>query len=133
MNAYLNWLQNLPLSVWVAESESLWAYPLMLFLHALGMGLAAGVVFALGVMLIGGTARPSAVRVVVKIFWLGFWIHFVSGTLLFAAAATRPGHNVAYYVKLTLIAVGLLLLTRLRRTINGSAPPATRTRITTLA
>ena len=40
--AFLEWLQQLPYSVWMNESSSLWAFPMFLFMHTLGMSIVAG-------------------------------------------------------------------------------------------
>jgi len=37
MTSYLEWLQDLPVSMWIAGSESLLSFPLILFLHSIGM------------------------------------------------------------------------------------------------
>jgi len=53
MASYLEWLQDLPFSMWIAGSESLLSFPLVLFLHSVGMGLSAGSAFILGMRLVG--------------------------------------------------------------------------------
>src|SRR5262249_23129879 len=60
MASYLEWLQDLPFSMWIAGSESLLSFPLVLFLHSVGMGLSAGSAFILGMRLVG-VGRPLPV------------------------------------------------------------------------
>ena len=44
--AVLRWIQDLPISAAIAESDSLWwGYAWWLFVHAVGMGLTAGIGF----------------------------------------------------------------------------------------
>src|SRR5205823_1731457 len=70
MASYLEWLQDLPFPMWIAGSESLWSFPFVLFLHAIGMGLSVGAAFVVCMRLVG-VGRPlpvSSLRVFFKIF-----------------------------------------------------------------
>ena len=121
MASYLEWLQDLPLSMWIAGSESLLSFPLILFLHSLGMGLSAGSAFVVCMRLVG-VGRPlpvSSLRVFFKIFWGGFFLNLVTGSLLFAAHATTTGFIPMYYLKLALIAAGMVLSLPIRKFVDG--------------
>jgi len=121
MASYLEWLQDLPFSMWIAGSESLLSFPLVLFLHSVGMGLSAGTAYVVCMRLVG-VGRPlpvSSLRVLFKIFWGGFFLNLVTGSILFAAHATTTGYVPMYYAKLTLIAVGMLLSVPIRRFVDG--------------
>jgi len=121
MASYLEWLQDLPLSMWIAGSESLLSFPLILFLHSLGMGLSAGSAFVVCMRLVG-VGRPlpvSSLRVLFKIFWGGFFLNLVTGSLLFAAHATTTGYIPMYYIKLALIAAGMVLSLPIRKFVDG--------------
>jgi len=121
MASYLEWLQDLPLSMWIAGSESLLSFPLILFLHSIGMGLSAGSPFVICMRLVG-VGRPlpvSSLRVLFKIFWGGFFLNLVTGSLLFAAHATTTGYIPMYYIKLALIAAGMVLSLPIRKFVDG--------------
>ena len=121
MASYLEWLQDLPLSMWIAGSESLLSFPLILFLHSIGMGLSAGSAFVICMRLVG-VGRPlpvSSLRVFFKIFWGGFFLNLVTGSLLFAAHATTTGFIPMYYMKLALIAAGMVLSLPIRKFVDG--------------
>jgi hypothetical protein len=123
MASYLEWLQDLPFSMWIAGSESLLSFPLVLFLHSVGMGLSAGTAYVVCMRLVG-VGRPlpvSSLRVLFKIFWGGFFLNLVTGSILFAAHATTTGYVPMYYAKLTLIAVGMVLSVPIRRFVDGAA------------
>ena len=123
MASYLEWLQDLPFSMWIAGSESLLSFPLVLFLHSVGMGLSAGSAFILGMRLMG-VGRPlpvSSLRIFPKIFWAGFFLNLVTGSILFAAHATSTGYIPMYYLKLALIAVGVVLSVPIRTFVDGDA------------
>ena len=55
--AFLEWLQRLQFSVWMNQSSSLWAFPMFLFMHTLGMSVVAG-----GSAAIGRAAGPLAAK-----------------------------------------------------------------------
>jgi hypothetical protein len=121
MDPFLEWLQSLSLPTWIAESDSIWSFPTVLFVHAVGMGLTAGIIFVVGLRLLG-VGRPlplSSVRVLFKIFWVGFFVNLITGSLLFAAHATSTGHVPVYYAKLVLIAIGLVLVYPMQKFVNG--------------
>lgn len=121
MESYLIWLQNLPLSVWITESESIWGYPFVLFLHAVGMGLAAGLAFFIDLRLLGlGQPLPvSSLRNLFTIFWGGFVLNAASGTILFMAAAASTGYVPIYYAKLILIFFGVLTMLPIRAFVDS--------------
>ena len=121
MASYLEWLQDLSFPAWIAGSESLWSFPFVLFLHAIGMGLSAGSAYVICLRLVG-VGRPlpvSSLRVFFKIFWSGFFLNLVTGSILFAAHATTTGYIPMYYAKLTLIAVGMVLSVPIRTFVDG--------------
>jgi hypothetical protein len=123
MESYFEWLRSLPTSVYISESESLLAYPLVLFLHSVGMAMSVGVVSVVALRLLGlaDMVRLSSLRVLFRIFWGAFLLNLVTGSLLFAAAATSIGYSQMYYAKLTLIVIGLILSVPLRRFVDGDA------------
>lgn len=123
MESYFEWLRALPTSVYISESESLLAYPLVLFLHSVGMAVSVGVAAVVALRLLGlaDMVRVSSLRVLFRIFWGAFLLNLVTGSLLFAAAATTIGYSQMYYAKLTLIAIGLMLSVPLRRFVDGNA------------
>jgi hypothetical protein len=123
MASYLEWLQDLPLSMWIAGSESLLSFPLVLFLHSVGMGMSAGSAFIVAMRLVG-VGRPlpvSSLRIFFKIFWAGFFLNLVTGSILFAAHATTTGYIPMYYMKLALIAAGVVLSFPIRTFVDGES------------
>ena len=122
--AVLEWIQNLPISTSIAESDSLWwGYAWWLFVHALGMGLTAGLGFIVSLRLLGvGRQIPiSSFRILFRLFWIGFYLNLLSGTLLFMTDATGVARVWELYAKLVCLGLALALMTRLRRFVD-SAP-----------
>ena len=70
LDPFLLWLESTSLSTWVREEPSIYAFPLILSLHTIGLGFVAGInaVIALRILGVGGsipiasqcspTARP---------------------------------------------------------------------------
>jgi hypothetical protein len=87
------------------------------------MGLTAGVMFMICLRLVGiGRPLPvSSMRVLFRIFWGGFVLNAITGSLLFAAHATITGNQPIYYAKLSLIAVGVVLAFPLQHFVHGDA------------
>jgi len=117
MDTFLRWLEATPLSVWIRESTSVFAYPTFLSAHAIGMGLAAGINAAIALHLLGvGSRIPSTeLRRFVPFMWFGFWLNFASGLILLIGYPTKALTNPVFYLKLTLIAVAMVLLVRISR------------------
>ena len=133
MESFLTWLQNLPLSLWVAESDSIWGYAFLLFVHSLGMGLTAGLAFVICLRLLGvGRSIPvSSLRVLFRLFWIGFVLNLISGGILFMTNATGDARVPVLYVKFVLLGLGVFALSRLRGFIDsersdGAVPPSVR-------
>ena len=131
----LAWIKNLPLSTAIAGSDSIWwGYAWWLFVHAVGMGLTAGIAFivCLRVLGVGRQIPLSSFRVLFRVFWMGFAVNLLSGVILFMTDATGIARVWELYAKLACLAVALGLLSRLRRFIDsdqsdGPIPPTART------
>jgi len=121
--AVLQWIQDLPISAAIAESDSLWwGYAWWLFVHAVGMGLTAGIGFIVCLRLLGvGQQIPlSSLRVLFRLFWVGFYLNLVSGTLLFMTDATGIARVWELYAKLVCLAFALIAMSRLRRVVDST-------------
>ena len=121
MDPVLRWIESSALSVWTRESTSLLAYPAILSAHAIGMAMAVGVNMALALRLVGAASAIPAgeLRRYAGVAWIGFVLNTVSGLMLLVAYPTKALTNPVFYLKLSLIAVGLGLFiavnTRLER------------------
>lgn len=111
------WLESTALSLWLVESPSVFAFPLVLALHTIGLGLLVGLNAALDFRLLGGAAHiPVAeFRRFLPVMWAGFWLNAVSGVLLLIAYPAKALTNPVFYLKLLLIGVAVGILVALRR------------------
>jgi hypothetical protein len=138
IDPFLLWLEATPLSQWVVGSPSMFAFPGILALHAIGMGLAAGLSAALDLRILGvARGMPLAeFRRFQPILWFGFWLNAVSGVLLLIGYPTKALTNPVFYLKLLLIAVGMALVIRIGRQVFDETPravPASPQRLRRLA
>lgn len=118
----MDWLASLEQSAvatWVRESESIWAYPTILTLHTIGLGLLVGSHVVLSLRLLGAapTLPVSPLLFLFRVMWIGFWLNAASGVALFIADATTFARQGIFYVKLGLILLGLGNARLLQRTL----------------
>jgi hypothetical protein len=125
LNSFLLWLEATSLSTWVRESTSVFAFPAILSVHAIGMGLAVGVNVAMAVRLLGFApgVPPHELRRFAPIMWLGFWMNAASGVLLFLGYPTKALTNPVFYMKMSLIAVGMWLYVLMARQLAPDGTP----------
>jgi hypothetical protein len=116
---FLMWLEGLSFSRWIASSTSIWAYPSVLTLHTIGMGLLVGTIVVVDLRILGiAPVIPLApMESCLPVVWVGFWLNALSGTTLFIAGATRHAVNPFFYIKMTCIALGVVNIQLLRRRV----------------
>jgi hypothetical protein len=114
-------LENSGFGSWLRESPSIWAYPAVLTLHTVGLGVLVGANAVLDLRLLGwGRQIPlAALERLFPAMWIGFWVNALSGVALFVADATTKGTTWIFLSKLALIVVGVVVLLSLRRTVYG--------------
>jgi hypothetical protein len=105
--------------MWLHESGSLWGYPLILFLHTVGLSTLVGINSAIDLRLLGfGTGIPlKSFDRTFRIMWAGFTLNAATGCLLFIVDANKHASNPAFYVKLLFVVLGLVTLTRIRKKV----------------
>jgi len=124
MVSVLAWIESTALSQWVVGA--LFAFPVILTLHAIGMGVAVGLSAVLDLRILGvaRTIPLAELRRYLPILWFGFWLNAVSGVLLLIGYPTKALTNPVFYLKLSLIGAGMVLLSRIaRRVFTVGEPP----------
>ena len=117
--AFSVWLENSGVGVWTRESPSIWAYPTVLTLHTIGLGVLVGANAIIDLRLLGFAPRlplPSLAPLY-RLMWAGFAINAITGVLLFAANATTKSTQPVFYVKLALIAAALVITAAIRNAV----------------
>lgn len=128
MNNFLLWLEATAPSTWVRESTSVFAFPTILSVHAIGMGLAVGVNVAIALRLLGFAAGvpPRELLRFAPVMWIGFWLNAASGLVLLLGYPTKAFTNPVFYLKLTLIALGMWLYVVMTRRLTSESRPSAR-------
>ena len=126
MHAFLEALQNSAFSGWVVGSNSIWAYPMILTMHTVGLGIVVGAAAVLDMRLLGvGPGIPLAeMERVFPLFWTGFTINLISGVMLFISEAADKATQPVFIIKLSLIAIGVAVTARIRRVMFRSGAAA---------
>jgi hypothetical protein len=118
---FLAWLENLPFSMWVLQSGSIWAYPTILTVHTIGMGMVAGLIGVIDLRLLG-IAPMVPIRPLERLYpfiWSAFGINALTGTILLIADATTKLTNPDFYVKMVFIFFGVWVLALMRKKVFG--------------
>ena len=112
----LNWLESLPLAVWVHESPSIWAQPTVMTLHTMGMGVLVGATWVLDLRLLGISRNIplSAFRWVFRAVAISLVVNVVTGVLLFMARASLWGTAFPFLIKILLVVASAATLLPLR-------------------
>jgi hypothetical protein len=134
LDPFLIWLESTALSQWVVGSTSMFAFPGILALHAIGMGFAAGIGVAIDLRVLGvAPGVPlTEMRRFLPVLWAGFWLNAVSGVLLLVGYPTKALTNPVFYLKLLLITVAMVLVRRISAGFD-TAPPRLQRQFATLS
>jgi hypothetical protein len=116
---FLKSLEQLPLSVWVRESGSIWAFPTVLLLHTLGMAMVAGANAMIDIALLGFWPK-MALRPLERLYplmWVGLAVNAITGTLLLLQDASTKLINPDFYIKMAFVLAGAVILYRMRNQV----------------
>src|SRR6185369_13109516 len=119
MTQWLATLEATAFATWLRESSTIWAYPAVLTLHTVGLGLLVGANWILDLRLLGLFARIPLAELSksFRIMWIGFWVNAISGAMLFAADATTKGSTMLFMGKLGFVALGVVIIMLIKRRV----------------
>ena len=111
MMGFLARLEQSGFATWARESGSLFAYPSILFLHTIGMGLVAGISALIDLRILGCADEIplTGMRRLFPYMWAGFYLNALTGIVLFILDATTKAINPVFYTKMAFIAVAVVL------------------------
>jgi hypothetical protein len=107
---FLRSLEQSGFSSWVRESPSPLAYPLVLFLHTVGLGFLVGSSMVIDLRVLG-FSKDLPLQPMKKFFpimYAGFWVNALSGMVLLLIDATSMLTNTLFYIKIGFIALAVL-------------------------
>ena len=122
--SFLEWLQGTWVGLLVAES--LWGYPLLETIHAIGMAMLIGALGLINLRVLGYKPELPVMGTadLLPLAWLGFTLNAISGTLLFTSDAVRFFDSYTFRVKMVLIVLGGINAALLGRRIFRDAAGA---------
>ena len=112
MGSLVGQIDQSGVAIWIRESGVLYGYPLILFLHTLGLSTLVGLSSAINLRLLG-VASGIPLASLDRLFWLmwaGLALTAATGILLFVADATRHASNPAFLVKLIFVLLAVTVL-----------------------
>jgi len=104
-------------SIWIRESSSVFAFPSVLLLHTIGMGVVVGINAGIDLRILGiAPALPLApMERFLPVLWVGFWVNAATGLVLLLVDATTKLTNPDFYVKMVFIALAVINLHLLKK------------------
>jgi len=121
MKEFLESIQYSEFGLWVAGGDTIFAFPMILVLHTVGLGIVVGVsaIVSFRVLGVARNLPLSDLRGAFRIIWWGFALNATTGVVLFIAAAADKAYQKIFYVKLALIVLALLTMSRIRHGVFG--------------
>jgi hypothetical protein len=113
-----DWIEHTDLSLWISGSSML-AFPTILTVHVLGTGFLAGTGSAIALRILGVARQVplGLLDVFYPIMWVALAANAVSGTLLLIGYPYKAFTNPLFYVKLSLIALAIYLVVKIRNDV----------------
>jgi hypothetical protein len=117
--SFLVWLEQLRFSQWLNESSSIWAYPMFLFMHTLGLSIVAGGAAMIDFAILGLWPKTpiKPLERLYPVIWVGFGINLVTGVSMLMKDATTKGINIDFWIKMAFVLTGTALLPVMRKRI----------------
>ncbi len=117
MDPFLLWIEEGALTTFLRETNSVFVFPAMLVLHAVGMALLVGTHIVVSLRILGLAARVplSSLGPFVPLCWIGFGVNVFSGVLLLIAYPTKALTNPLFYAKMSLVVLALIVFTKINK------------------
>ncbi len=114
----LTWLENTAYSQWILTGLTGW--PLVLSMHAIGLAIAVGMVFAMNLRLLGLYTSISigSTKTLLNFAWIGIALNIFSGFSLFMTQASYYVTSPPFLVKITAIILGIVVLVITQKTLS---------------
>jgi len=106
----LMWLENTAYAQWILTGLTGW--PLVLSMHAVGLAIAVGMIFAMNLRILGlyRTIPMGTVHKLLNFAWIGIGLNIFSGFSLFMTQASYYVTSPSFLVKISAIIAGIVLL-----------------------
>jgi hypothetical protein len=124
MSDFFLWIEGLGYSTFVRESGSLWAFPMFLFMHTLGMAILVGSAAMIDFALLGLWPRKAPIKPLVKLYplmWTAFGVNLFTGVSIFMKDANSYGRNFDFYMKIGFVICAVFVMRRIQKTVFTDA------------
>jgi hypothetical protein len=116
----LDWLAHTQYAEWVNQS---WGWPFALTIHAFGTATVVGLMFIIGLRLLGlfQTIPYSALNKLIPLIWIAVACQILSGITLWM---TKPAQYLAdgmFEVKITFLLIAIVVMWHFHKTIRQEA------------
>jgi hypothetical protein len=113
----LEWLAGSPFAMWVDES---WGWPLALTVHALGMAIVVGLMFIIGLRLLGAfpTIPYTSLGRLIPLIWIAVVFQAISGFTLWVTKPAQYLGDVMFDTKFALVIVASIAMVYFHVTYN---------------
>lgn len=121
MEAFLTWLEDTSYSDWILTSAEGW--PTMLSIHAVGLALIVGIVFAMNLRMLGfyATIPLTSLYDILRIAWIGIWLNVITGLSIFMTQANSYVVSTPFRLKITFIILGIANLVYTQKVLRRDA------------
>ncbi len=112
------WLESSALAIWVGES--LWGYPIMLGMHAIGLAIVVGIFVMLDLRMLRVIRGVSfnAFLSLFRLAWIGLIFNTLSGSSLFTSQATTFVESAPFLIKISAVIAGAIVGIFLQRRLK---------------
>lgn len=125
MFEFAEWLGTTPLSV--AIQSTLWLTPLLQSIHILMIGVVFTIVLVLALRVLGRVRADEPLAEIYGRFAPWFWsalcVMFLTGLVLSIGEPVREARALSFWIKMTLIVVGIVSALYFGRTVRAAAAP----------
>ncbi|MGE0115529.1 MAG: hypothetical protein AB7T07_11700 [Steroidobacteraceae bacterium] len=120
--AISEWIEATTFAEWVRTSPFGW--PLMLYMHSIGMGIMLGLGFLLGMRLLGLFRRVPvcAFLPMFRLLWIAFIVNIVGGVAIFSSRATFFVASIPFLLKMVSVITAAILTADMQRKLVVAAP-----------
>jgi hypothetical protein len=117
----LEWLESSAYADWVRES---WGWPLALTIHAFGTATVVGVIFIIGLRLLGlfRSIPYTSLNKLLPLVWIAIACQIVSGFTLWMSKPAQYLSAGMFDSKITLVVIGIVVTGLFQATLKREAP-----------
>lgn len=118
----LEWVSQTPLSVWIREGTSIWAYPMIITFHSAGLAVMVGLSAVVALRILG-VARGLPLAPMERLYpmiWTGFVINAISGIGLILGDPVGMLTNPLFIVKILLVGAAVANVAVIERRVVRS-------------